>query len=85
MLAEAGFKDIKVKSQQFGFYRSLEQAKQWNGGWFHPRENPLLEVSSEQMKQLKEEYCKQIEALVTEQGVWYEHMAFFVLLESEHK
>jgi ubiquinone/menaquinone biosynthesis C-methylase UbiE len=78
MLKEAGFQDIKVKSQQFGFYRSLEQAKQWNGGWFHPRENPLLQVSSEQMKQLKEEYCKQIEALVTEQGVWYESMIFFV-------
>jgi len=78
MLAKAGFKDIKVKSQQFGFYRSVEQAKQWNGGWFHPRENPLLEVSSEQMEKLKAEYCQQIEALVTEQGVWYEHMAFFV-------
>jgi ubiquinone/menaquinone biosynthesis C-methylase UbiE len=78
MLAEAGFQDIKVKSQQFGFYRSLEQAKQWNGGWFHPRENPLLEVSSEQMEKLKAEYCQQIEALLTEQGVWYENMAFFV-------
>jgi protein-L-isoaspartate(D-aspartate) O-methyltransferase len=78
MLAKAGFKDIKVKSQQFGFYRSLEQAKQWNGGWFHPRENPLLYVSPEQMAELKAEYCQQIEALVTEQGVWYENMIFFV-------
>lgn len=78
IIAEAGFKDIKVKSQQFGFYRSLEQVKQWNGGWFHPRENPLLQVSSEQMAELKAEYCQQIEALSTEQGIWYEHMAFFV-------
>ncbi|MGI8500131.1 MAG: class I SAM-dependent methyltransferase [Hassallia sp.] len=78
MLAEAGFKDIKVKSQQFGFYRSIEQAKQWNGGWFHPRKNPLLQLSSEQMEKLKAEYCQQIEASVTEQGVWYESMIFFV-------
>ncbi len=78
LLGEAGFQDVEVKTEQFGFYRSLEQAKQWNGGWFHPRENPLLQVSSKQMEELKAEYRKEIEAMTTEEGVWYEHMAFFV-------
>jgi protein-L-isoaspartate(D-aspartate) O-methyltransferase len=78
LMQAAGFEDIEVKTQQFGFYRSLEEAKAWNGGWFHPRENPLLNLSSAQMEDLKAEYCREIEAKATEQGVWYEHLIFFV-------
>jgi len=78
LLAKAGFQDIQMKSQQLGFYRSLEQAREWNGGWFHPRENPLLQVSLEQMEELKAEYRQKIEAQVTEQGAWYENLTFFV-------
>ena len=78
LLAEAGFKNIEVKTQQLGFYRNLEQAREWNGGWFHPRENPLLQVSSEQMAELKAEYRQKIETEATEQGAWYENLTFFV-------
>lgn len=78
LMQAAGFEDIEVKTQQFGFYRSLEQAKAWNGGWFHPRENPLLNLSSPQMEELKAEYRREVEAKATEQGVWYEHLVFFV-------
>ncbi|MBD2250919.1 class I SAM-dependent methyltransferase [Nostoc parmelioides] len=78
LMQAAGFENIEVKTQQLGFYRSLEQAKGWNGGWFHPRENPLLNLSSEQMEKLQAEYCREIEAKATEQGVWYENLTFFV-------
>jgi arsenite methyltransferase len=78
LLTEAGFQNIEVKTQQLGFYRSLEQARGWNGGWFHPRENPLSQVSSEQMAELKADYCQRIEDKATEQGVWYENLTFFV-------
>lgn len=78
LMQTAGFEDIEVKTQQFGFYRSLDQAKAWNGGWFHPRENPLLNLSSAQMEELKAEYSREVEAKATEQGVWYEHLIFFV-------
>ena len=78
LLKEAGFQNIKIKSQQLGCYRSFEQAREWNGGWFHPRENPLSQLSSKQMEQLKAEYRKQIESIATEQGVWSENMTFFV-------
>ncbi|WP_341526423.1 class I SAM-dependent methyltransferase [Nostoc sp. UHCC 0302] len=78
LLEAAGFQDIRVKIQQLGFYRSLEQSREWNGGWFHPQENPLLEVSFEQMAELNTQYSKEVEAQVTEQGVWYENMTFFV-------
>ncbi|MBD2432689.1 MULTISPECIES: class I SAM-dependent methyltransferase [Fischerella] len=77
LLQEAGFKDIKVKSEQFGFYRSIEQAQEWNGRWFHPRENPLLQLSAEQMQELQAEYRQQIEAMATEQEIWYENMTIF--------
>lgn len=77
LLQQAGFKDIQVKSEQIGFYRSIEQAKQWNGRWFHPTENPLLQLSAEQMQELQAEYRQQIEAMATEQGVWYENMTIF--------
>ena len=78
LMQAAGFQDIEIKSEQFGFYQSLDTAKQWDGSWFNPRENPLLEVSLEQMEELKTEYRKQIEENLTEQGVWYEVLMFFV-------
>ncbi|ABA22551.1 Protein-L-isoaspartate(D-aspartate) O-methyltransferase [Trichormus variabilis ATCC 29413] len=78
LMQAASFENIEVKTQQLGFYRSLEQAKRWNGGWFHPRENPLLNLSSAQMEKLQAEYCREIEAKATEQGVWYENLTFFV-------
>ncbi|MBW4435136.1 MAG: class I SAM-dependent methyltransferase [Pelatocladus maniniholoensis HA4357-MV3] len=77
LLREAGFKDIQVKSEQFGFYRSVEKAQEWNGGWFHPRENPLLQIYVEQMQELQAEYRQKIEAMATDQGVWYENMTIF--------
>ncbi|MFB2770579.1 class I SAM-dependent methyltransferase [Pelatocladus sp. BLCC-F211] len=77
LLRKAGFQDIQVKSEQFGFYRSLEKAQEWNGGWFHPRENPLLQLSVEQMQELQTEYRQQINAMATEQGVWYENLTIF--------
>ncbi|MBW4613336.1 MAG: class I SAM-dependent methyltransferase [Desmonostoc vinosum HA7617-LM4] len=78
LLREAGFQDIKIKTKQLGFYRQLNQAKQWDGRWFHPRENPLSQLSLEQIEVLKAEYRQQIESMATDQGVWYENLTFFV-------
>ncbi|MDJ0696446.1 methyltransferase domain-containing protein [Mastigocoleus sp. MO_188.B34] len=74
----AGFQDIEIKSKQFGFYQSLDEAKQWNGSWSHPHENPLLEVSPEKMEELKADFQQLIEVNLTERGVWYEALMFFV-------
>ncbi|KST69233.1 class I SAM-dependent methyltransferase [Mastigocoleus testarum] len=74
----AGFQDIEIKSKQFGFYQSLDEAKQWNGSWYHPHENPLLEVSPEKMEELKADFQQLIEVNLTERGVWYEALMFFV-------
>ena len=79
LLEEAGFQDIEVKAQQMGFYQSVEQAKKWNGGWFHPTENPLLNLTSEQLNRLIASYVEDIEAKATDRGVWYENMTFFTV------
>jgi protein-L-isoaspartate(D-aspartate) O-methyltransferase len=79
LMEEAGFQEIELKTQQLGFYRSVDQARTWNGGWFHPRENPLLQLTPEQIQELGAEYRQEIEAQATEQGVWYENMTFFVV------
>ncbi len=78
LMQAAGFQDIEIKSKQFGFYRTLDTAKQWDGTWFNPHKNPLLEVSTEKMKELKADFQKLIELNQTEQGVWYEALMFFV-------
>lgn len=79
LLEDVGFEDIEVKAEQMGFYKSVEQARQWNGGWFHPAENPLLNLTSEQLNTLIASYVEDIEAKATERGVWYENMTFFTV------
>jgi arsenite methyltransferase len=78
LLQEVGFQDCTVKTQQLGFYRDLEEFRHWNGLWFHPQENPLLQLSPEQMEELKAAYRQEIESRATERGVWYENQVFFV-------
>jgi protein-L-isoaspartate(D-aspartate) O-methyltransferase len=79
LLENVGFQDIEVKAEQIGFYQSVEQARQWNGGWFHPTDNPLLSLTPEKLSQLIASYVEDIEAKATEQGVWYENMTFFAV------
>lgn len=78
LVHEAGFANIQINSQQFGFYKTLEQAQQWNGQVFHPKENPLLQVPLEELEKLKNEYKREIQNKATEQGVWYENLTHFI-------
>ena len=78
LLQRVGFQDVKVKTEQFGSYLSLGEAKgRWNGDWLHPN-NPLTKLSHEQIEQLKAEYREAVERLSTERGVWYDITTFFV-------
>ncbi len=79
LMQEAGFQDIKITTKQLGFYRDLDRAKQWNGMWFHPRKNPLLDLTPEQMKKPIEDYADEIETKADDRGVWYENLTFFVV------
>ena len=78
LLQQVGFQDVKVKTEQFGSYLSLSEAKgRWNGDWLHPN-NPFIQRSQKQIAQLKAEYREAVQLLSTEQGVWYDITTFFV-------
>ncbi|MCU0546829.1 MAG: class I SAM-dependent methyltransferase [Oscillatoriaceae cyanobacterium Prado104] len=79
LLEEVGFKNIEIKSEQMGFYQDIEQAKQWNGMWFHPTENQLVNLTSEQLNDLIESYGEDVQVRATERGVWQENMTFFIV------
>ncbi|MBU7583830.1 MAG: methyltransferase domain-containing protein [Nostoc sp. TH1S01] len=80
-LKAAGYDCIEIKSEQYSSYVSLEQAKQmWAGneslapGQFP---NPLLQLSTEQLKAVKIEFELELSALETAQGIWNDITVFF--------
>lgn len=81
LLAAAGFEAIEIKPEQDGSYISLEQAKRMWAGSEHPAPgqfpNPLSQLSSEQLEQAKAKFEAELEALVTEQGIWNDITIFF--------
>ncbi len=81
LLTVAGFEAIEIKPEQDGGYISLEQAKRMWGGSEHPAPgqfpNPLSQLSSEQLEQAKTEFEAELEALMTEQGIWNDITIFF--------
>jgi len=77
---EIGFHDISIKTEQYGSYLSLDEAKNyWKGKWLYANGHPLLHLSEAQIEQLKAEFQVEIETLATEQGVWHENTTFFVI------
>lgn len=80
LLQEIGFKDIEIKTEQFGSYLSLDEAKNyWKGKWLYANGHPLLQLSEAQIEPLKAQFKAEIETLATEQGVWHENTTFFVV------
>ncbi len=81
LLAAGGFEAIEINPEQDGGYISLEQAKRMWAGSEHPAPgqfpNPLSQLSSEQLEQAKAEFEAELEALVTEQGIWNDVTIFF--------
>lgn len=83
LLLQAGFHNISIETQQFGSYISLDDAKSWNGGWFHPRSNPLTELSQLQLNHCKKEYQTKVERLATDKGVWNDKTTYFVIASKD--
>lgn len=81
LLQETGFEAIEIKPEQYSSYISLEQAKQMWTGSSHPAPgqfpNPLSQLSSQQLAQIKAEFEAELEALKTEQGIWNDITIFF--------
>ena len=79
LLQEVGFRDIEIKTEQFGKYLSLEDAQNfWQGTWLNANGHPLLHLSAEKIEPLKAEFKAEIATLATDKGVWQEMTTFFV-------
>ncbi|WP_413161162.1 class I SAM-dependent methyltransferase [Capilliphycus salinus ALCB114379] len=77
---QAGFPEIDIKTEQFGRFLSLDEAKQfWKGTWLHPNGHPLSELTPEQTQNLTAEFQRQIETLATEDGVGLDITMFFAI------
>jgi ubiquinone/menaquinone biosynthesis C-methylase UbiE len=83
LLQEAGFKDIEVTQEQFGWYFTPD-AKTAEELWKINSKNvfgyQVLQLSKDELEQCRSEYISEVQALpTTEQGVWCDAPIFFVL------
>ena len=84
VLQEAGFESVEVKTEQFGRYISLSEVKgSWEGSFKHPLCYQLMQLKPEQLEEAKAEYLAELEALVTDKGIWNDITTFFVLGRKE--
>ncbi|MEH2269383.1 MAG: methyltransferase domain-containing protein [Nostoc sp.] len=80
LLNQAGFRDIEIKIEPSGRYRSLSDNKlSWTVININFKGNPLLlKLSPEQLNQLQVEYQAEIEKLATDRGIWIDTTKLFV-------
>jgi arsenite methyltransferase len=80
LLTQAKFSQIEIHLRQLGTFLTLEKAQnRWNGQfWLHP-DNPLRELESEKIRQIKASYDEVIAVLETEQGVWHKELIYYVV------
>jgi ubiquinone/menaquinone biosynthesis C-methylase UbiE len=82
LLQKADFELVKIKVEQDGDYISLEEAKKMWSGSFHPAPGqyppPLSQLSTEQLKQAKLKFEKELETLQTERGIWNDITTFYI-------
>lgn len=83
LLSEAGFRDIDIREQNYGYYVPIEKARQ---SWiqredFAPGQypHPLNEVPSDIVSKCKRDYEARIEKLNTDdKGVWNDISMYYV-------
>ncbi|MEH2291221.1 class I SAM-dependent methyltransferase [Nostoc sp.] len=80
LLNQAGFRDIEIKIEPSGHYRSLSDNRLSGTAInINFKGNPLLsKLSQEQLNQLEVEYSIEIEKLATDQGLWQDTTKLFV-------
>jgi arsenite methyltransferase len=81
LLQQAGFENVDIRTEQFGSYLTLADAKrEWKGdsNWIDPSGNPLAELPADRLREIRLAYESEIDALTTDQGFWRELTMFFV-------
>ena len=85
LLQTAGYTNIEITTEQYGSYLDLQSLaiKDWNISLQHPHCRPLLDLESSKLEQLKTEYQDELEALVTERGIWNDITTYFAIAEKK--
>lgn len=79
LLKNAGFKNIQVNSEQFGSYLSLTDAKKtWHRSLRLRLYHQLQQQKSNKLAEIKSNFFLELEALVTDRGIWNDILTFFV-------
>ncbi|MEC4986732.1 MAG: class I SAM-dependent methyltransferase [Oscillatoria sp. PMC 1068.18] len=83
LLEKAGLEPREIKTEQYGNYVSLEEAKKrWNLVDYPTPGNdphPLSQFSDSKVAKIKQEFESELEVLATGEGVWNEGTTFLVL------
>ncbi len=77
-IQNAGFKNVDIKTEQFGFYLS-EAESAWQANANSACGGRAFQLLAKKLAQLKAEYLTEIEALATDKGIWNDALAFFVV------
>ena len=80
LLSTAGYKNIEITIEQYGGYIALDSSaeKSWNTSLQHPHCYPLFNLPSQDLEKAKAEYIAELEALVTDKGIWNDITTYFV-------
>ena len=83
LLSTAGYRNIDITTEQYGSYISLDSSaeKSWDTSLQHPHCDPLLDLSSSDFNKAKVEYIAELEALVTDKGIWNDVTTYFVVAQ----
>ena len=78
LLSAAGFANIQIITEQFGSYlHDVEKA--WYANARSAFGSQINQLSSKTLAQLKAEYIAEVEAMITDKGIWNDVTTFFVL------
>jgi ubiquinone/menaquinone biosynthesis C-methylase UbiE len=78
LMQNASFEQIEVSVEQLGYWLNTEE-EWWDIVWNSGLRGPVSQLLSAQLKQFKQEHLAEVEALTTEQGIWLDVPAIFVL------
>ncbi len=87
LFIDSGFSAVEVKTEQYGSYTDLNNAKAtWQGVVVHPSStslklsgNELPQLSSAQLAQAKAEFEAELESLITQEGIWDDLTTLYIL------
>ena len=82
LLSTAGYQNIEITIKQYGSYIPFDSSvndRSWDISLQHPHCHLLFNLSSQELEKVKTEYVEELEALVTEQGIWNDITTYFVV------